>query len=460
MTTNRHPSAFCALTIFLSLLLVSSVLAAGQNEFLVYSFPHATDQSMAAGCLPQGTLVADGAGNLYGATRLCGLGAGTVFKISRPVPPSKQWTESVLYSFTGGLGGSGTLDGRYPQTGVIFDAVGNLFGTALGGANGLGVVFELSPPTGEGGQWTESVLYSFQGGESDGALSPRAWNTAPTGSVGLVMDGGGNLYGATPYGGSGLQEYGLSSTGVVYRLTPPLSPRGSWTETVLHSLTARKGAITPTGNLIFDGKGNLYGATQGQIAMGHHLGAAAYKLTPPTTEGGAWAYRLLFSFGGPEDAPQAGFTIHNNGRLYGTTQTGGQNAEGSVFELVPPAAPGEAWTENVLHTFDSTPNDGLQPSANVVFDNVGNLYGTTLYGGTGVTHCSTANLAGCGTVYKLTPPTSSVGDWAETILHSFESAPDGLVPSSALFRWTNGVLFGVTADGGRGQEGAVFGVAP
>jgi hypothetical protein len=144
-------------------------------------------------------------------------------------------------------------------------------------------------------------------------------------------------------------------------------------------------------------------------------------------------------------------------------QTGracGLGNEGSVFELVPPPIPGDLWTENILHSFDTSTSDGFRPVARVVFDNAGNLYGTTQYGG-GHGDCDSTNVGGCGTVFKLAPPTSEGGDWTETIVHSFDTTTtDGDVPSGGLLRWKNGVLFGVTFEGGRFQEGTVYGIVP
>ena len=460
ISTFKQPLLHGALCVtFIAVLLASCTLAAAQTEFLAYSFPLATDHSMAAGCQPKGNLVADSAGNLYGTTAYCGVGAGTVFELVRPVSPSTQWTETVLYDFTGGIDGS--TDGRYPQYGVVFDAAGNLYGTALGGANGLGVVFELSPPATEGGPWTESLLYSFQGGLNDGALSPSVGSDAQTGDVGVVLDDLGNVYGVTPYGGSGGQEYGFTSTGVAYKLTPPATPGAAWTETVIHKFLARNGTVYPSGAPVFDANGNLYGGTGGGESISHSIGAAAYRLNPPATGSGLWTLRLLYSFGGPGDGPQNSLTFHNNGRLYGTTELGGDFGAGTVFELVFPVTAGGAWTENVLHSFNGVAGDGLYPMANVIFDKAGNLYGTTQDGGSGEPSYSCYN-TGCGTVFELTPPATEGGDWTETTLHSFPppTTTDGTEPDYGLFLARNGTLFGVTAEGGRGSEGAVFAVIP
>jgi hypothetical protein len=435
--------------LLLLMLFAGSALASGQTEFLAYSFPQATADSMASGCSPQGNLVADSEGNLYGTTEYCGVGAGVVFELTRPVPPSTEWTETVLYTFTGGI--SSSVDGRNPETGVIFDAAGNLYGTAMGGTTGFGVVFELSPPETVGGPWTESILYNFQGGLTDGAN--------PSG--GVIFDSAGNLYGVTAAGGSGEQEYDFDSTGVAYKLAPPATPGAPWTETVLHHFLARQGVVHPVGALVFDAKGNLYGASEGGTAIGHSLGAAAYKLIPPASGSGEWAHSVLYSFAGPNDVPQSGLIFHNNGRLYGTTGSGGEYSGGTAFELVPPAVAGGAWTENVLHNFGNG-SDGALPLVNVIFDNAGNLYGTTSGGGSGGSS-SDCYFLGCGTVFELTPPASEGSDWTETILHSFApvgSKTDGSKPSSGLLLWKNSELLGVTLDSGRGGEGAVFAVLP
>jgi hypothetical protein len=446
MPNERFLSTFAQLAaISFGVLLAASALAAGQSEFLAYSFPLSTRTTVSP-CEPKGNLVADSSGNLYGTGSMCGGNTGVVFKLTRPSSPSKVWTETLLDSAISGS----------PESGVIFDAAGNLYGTARFGTTGLGLVFELSPPATEGGQWTEKVLYNFQGGLTDGA--------DPAG--GVVFDKAGNLYGVTARAGSGLQQFNfcMNGCGVVYKLTPSGTPGGAWTETVLHTFTVKTSAIVPVGALVFDGKGNLYGATLGAGADGRSLGAAAYRLTPPSTAGGSWNFRVLFPFGGPGQGPQDSLTFHNSGRLYGTTSNGGQFVAGSVFELVPPAVPGNTWTENVLYSFNGVPGDGLYPMANVVFDNAGSLYGTTPYGGSGPTVCL-SDITGCGTVFKLSPPTTEGGNWAEAILHSFTPgtkvrAPDGALPTRGLLYWKNGVLFGVTPDGGHGGEGTVFGVVP
>jgi uncharacterized repeat protein (TIGR03803 family) len=192
--------------------------------------------SGADGQSPDTALIADKAGNLYGAAELGGAnGVGTVFELSPPREGKKAWAGTVLYSF-------GRVGGSIPAASLIADEAGNLYGTANnGGARGEGVVFELSPPTGGESAWTETVLHSFHGADGMGPLS------------GLLADGAGNLYGTAQEGG----DYGY---GVAYRLSPPAVGRTAWTETVLHTFKRSDGQA-PGSSLIADSAGNLYGTT-------------------------------------------------------------------------------------------------------------------------------------------------------------------------------------------------------
>jgi uncharacterized repeat protein (TIGR03803 family) len=199
----------------ISILFAGPALAAGPSEYLIYSFPRQVEFVSASG-----TLIADSAGNLYGTTYFGGtIGYGAVIELLRPVPPITKWTMATLYSFTS------FEEGLNPQGGIIFDKSGNLYGTTTQGgvtSNG-GTVFELSPPATAGGEWTESVLYKFQGGSGDGA-TPRA---------GVVFDSSGNLYGTTQ-GGGVQSSRGAPRAWTVFQLTPPATPGGAWTETVIH----------------------------------------------------------------------------------------------------------------------------------------------------------------------------------------------------------------------------------
>src|SRR5579863_7996254 len=155
--------------------------AAAPRQKVLYAFQGGTD-----GMYPQNAMIFDASGNLYGTTEQGGtIGAGTVFELT---PTSNGWNETVLYSFQAGS------DGIYPNSNLVIDAAGNLYGTTLlGGAgdcngNGCGTVFQLTPPA-DDGPWTESLVYSFEGG-TDGAFP-----------YGVIIDKSGNLYGATSQGG-------------------------------------------------------------------------------------------------------------------------------------------------------------------------------------------------------------------------------------------------------------------
>jgi uncharacterized repeat protein (TIGR03803 family) len=427
------------LAVLVAMLFATAAVAAASTETVIYSFPR-TAHPIATGCSPQATLVADSAGNLYGTTPLCGaFDSGIVFELSPPTPPSTQWTQTVLCSFTGGS------DGQYPYAGLIFDAAGNLYGTTTnGGAAGLGTVFELTPPAAGQSQWTESVLYSFLGGPAAGA-NPK--------SDGLTFDHSGNLYGVTtaggiPYTGSGGNGFCISVTsgcGVVYKLAPPATPGAPWAETVLHYFNGPQGWF-PIGSPIFDARGNLYGETS---KGGRYLLGEVYRLTPPAEGKSTWGFKVLYPFTNSGN-PGGSLTLHGDGILYGTTCC-------DVFQLVPPAVAGGAWTENVLHNFTGG-NDGAGPDAvDLVFDRTGNLYGTTEAGGGNSGACNAYYGKFCGTVFELSPPATGSSDWAETILHSFPTtADDGLEPFVGVTLGKNGQLYGVTSEGGAHSEGAVY----
>ncbi|MGA8491334.1 MAG: choice-of-anchor tandem repeat GloVer-containing protein [Terriglobales bacterium] len=321
------------------------------TESVLYSFTGSED-----GAQPYGSLVFDSSGNLYGTTNFggdtnCNLGCGTVFKLS---PGSSGWTESVLYTFTGGS------DGGEPDARVLFDAAGNLYGTTLLGGSinsactsGCGTIFKLAH--GSSG-WTESIIYAFQGG-TDG-LSPYD---------GLAFDAAGNLYGSTYAGGSGY--------GVIFKLTPGSS---GWAETVLHAFRGGYDGKSPYGDLILDGSGNLYGtASQG----GYQGYGVVFEMLLNTK--GRWAEKVLHSFANtPAGNPVAGLAIDTAGNLYGTTMLGATRAScgggcGALFKLAPASG---GWTYKVVHDFGHGA-DGYHPTGDLILDSTGNLYGTTQAGG-------------------------------------------------------------------------------
>ena len=209
---------------------------------------------------------------------------------------SAEWKEKVLYSFQGG-----TNDGSVPAGGVVFDKQGNLYGATTGGGPSTcapfgtecGTVFQLSPPAQKGGSWTETLIYQFQGkGSNDGSV--------PNG--GLIIDAAGNLYGVTAYGGTGycLLLGSNAGCGTVYKISPPQQQGGAWTETILYSFATAKEGYLAIGNLVFDGAGNLYGATwfggsKGTTCDSLYGGqcGVVFELSPPKTKGGKWTEKVL-----------------------------------------------------------------------------------------------------------------------------------------------------------------------
>jgi uncharacterized repeat protein (TIGR03803 family) len=325
-----------------------------------------------------------------------------------------------LFSFT-------NLRGAFPAAGLIADGAGNFYGTTTqGGKHGDGVVFELSPPAQGQATWTEKVLFSFNGTNGDAPVA------------GLIADGAGNLYGTTPQGGS-------KRNGVVFELSPPAQGRATWTEQVLLSFNGTDG-YEPEAGLIADRAGNLYGTTYGG---GANHGGVVFELSPPVQGQKAWTEQVLFSFKFANgDLPSAGLIMDGAGNLYGTTGSGGANAHGTVFELSPPAQRRAAWTEQVLFSFNGGTN-GSQPSASLIVDGAGNLYGTT--GGGGANNH--------GVVFELSPPAQGQTAWTEQVLSSF-NGNNGAGPLAGLIADGAGRLYGTTYGGGAKGYGLVFELVP
>jgi uncharacterized repeat protein (TIGR03803 family) len=417
-----------------TLILATTTLAFGQNETVIYSFQGGSD-----GKEPEAGLVADRAGNLYGTTYSGGsTGWGTAFELSPPTAPGDPWTEKILYAFQGGT------DGKEPKAALIFDSMGNLYGTTFGGSNtgcfgnGCGTVFELSPPSAPGMAWTETVLHHFQGSGDGGN---------PTAS--LVFDAAGNLYGTASAGGN-LERCESEGCGTVFELSPASSPGGSWTYSLLHTF-GNQGAV-PRSALIFDSQGNLYGTTESGDSHATE-GGTVYELSPPATPGEAWTETVLYVFtrGLDGEEPVAGVVFDQKGNLYGATLYGGSYGNcnhylgcGVIFELSPPSAPGP-WTESVL--YNARGADGVEPAGTPIFDDSGNLYATTQYSG-GPEHF--------GSAFELMPPTAPGGAWTGTVLHFFTGGTDGATPYSPLLMGTGGVFYGTTESGGSAEGGTVY----
>ena len=345
------------------------------------------------GEFPSGGLIADAAGNIYGTATYGGTGdcvllgikggCGTVFELSPPQTKGGKWTYTTLYSFKGGK------DGYAPIGDLVFDSLGNLYGaTTFGGGKGTtcdpfyqycGTVFELSPPKTKGGKWTEKVLHSFAGG-TDGAL--------PNG--GLALDKGA-VYGTTSAGGNqGCQTTSSIGCGTTFELNPQ-STAGGWTERMLHRFSGGKDGASPNGGLIFDAKGALYGTAGG----GSQQMGVVFRFA--REGGGNWAETVLHNFtDNPHGRdPWGPLTFDSAGNLYGTALFG-PYFRGISFRLRPPRTKSGSWAFSIAYAFKGAPDAGY-PEAALIFDNEGNLYSTGLGGGTGP--CS----GGCGTVFEISP---------------------------------------------------------
>jgi len=374
-----------ALAIVAVLMVVAAPSAQAQTFTSLYSFSGSPD-----GATPFAGVISDKSGTLYGTTEAGGSsGYGTIYEFSKG-------TETVLYSFTGsdgaypfadlvmdksgtlygttlegGASGDGTVfafnssglttlysftgssDGGYPYSGLVLDKKGNLYGTTYeGGSSGYGTVFEVNSKTGK-----ETVLHSFTG-DPDGEY-PLYGN--------LLMDKAGNLYGTTTEGGS-------SNYGMVWEV----SAKGK--ETVLYSFAGgTDGEYAFEQSLATDGKHTLYGTTEDGGSYGEGV---VFKLNIKTKK-----EAVLYSFGsvsGDGEFPSSGLVRDSKGNLYGTTQIGGANGDGTVFEV-------KGTKETILHSFDGT--DGSNPFTSPLIDEKGTLYGTTYVGGT----------HSVGTIYSLKP---------------------------------------------------------
>ncbi len=321
--------------------------AGGWNFHIIYTMTGYFD-----GAIPTDAVTLDSKGNIYGTSVTGGdASQGAVWQI-RLDRSGKRAKLIRTYDF------SGYADGGHPNSAVIIDQAGNLYGTTPSTADdsACGAAYELVP---DGPVWLPHTLHNFTCG-ADGGY-PNA---------SLVMDASGTLYGTAPYGGTG--------TGVVFALA---RQNGRWKETVLHSFDGSDGQ-TPESNLIFDAAGNLYGTTAG-------AGGTVFKLAPPANRSdkkARWALTTLFQFpGGAGGAyPYTGLTFDRSGNLYGATDFGGdpscQNGCGVAYELSP--SQGAAWTEKVLHTFHGH-RYGANPSSPLLLGADNTLYGTTSAGGKG-----------------------------------------------------------------------------
>lgn len=415
--------------------------------------------------------------------------------------PAPAWSAAnVLYSFV-----AGPQNGDHPYAGLIADKAGNLYGVTLnGGIYNAGTVFELTPPATKTGTWTETALFVFDGGPGGGL--PKA---------GLTLDKAGNLYGTTFQGGA---DY--ANEGVVFKLSPPATAGGAWSETVLYSFTGAADGGGPLGSVSFDKNGNLLGTAShgGDLSCNYPAGCGVvFQLTPsaagsglPWTETVQWAFapggdgqtpsgpltfdkkkkyvfgttqaggangfgavfkmriktrptakpaeQDIYDFQGSPDGqtPYSGVTLTKQGDLYGTTYGGGDNNLGTVFELTPGGA-GSQWDGTVLYSFIG--DDGGQPMGPVTFRSKSVMIGTTV--GTGAASSTGTSAGKYGSVFKLT--SDGAGNWTETVLYTFAGGTaDGAAPTGKLIV-RKGIVYGTTQYGGQGKGqgwGTVYQIVP
>ena len=413
------------LALFLATTLVTTKPAQTQTFTVLHEFTGGED-----GEIPYSGLTLDRAGNVYGTTtygadQSCLGGCGTVFRISR------AGAFTTLYRFHG-------IDGDGPEANVTIASDDTLYGTTeFGGAQGTGNIYRLQPSTralgNATGTWNETVIHTF-GAYNDGEGVLPWWGA-------LIFDRAGNLYGTASAGGTGSCASG--GCGTVFELSPS---NGGWTYNVLYRFTCTTDGATPFSGVVMDTEGRLYGTTDGNLGCD---GGTAYQLAPTgsgwteitmhqfqnrddggepvgglvvdaaanaygvTANGGTsgcggvvyelsprgvgWTFLPIYCLVGPvAGGSESAMTMDAAGNLYGTTTADGANRRGSVFKLT---YNNGSWTYTDLHDFTGGA-DGSGPVGTLAVDADGNIYGTSVYGGTGG-GCEFGD--GCGVAWKITP---------------------------------------------------------
>lgn len=394
-----------------------------QTYTVIHSFTGGAD-----GGNPEGGLIMDAAGNVYGTTfgafQPCGSQCGTVFRLKNA---GQGWILTPLYKFTGGS------DGANPYGGVVFGPDGALYGTAEFGSfhcpsdglneRGCGNVFRLAPsPTACKTAlcpWEETVLYNFTGSFTDGAF--------PLGRV--AFDQVGNIYGTTVSGGDFADcPIGAGWCGAIYKLT---HSNGSWTESVPHTFTGAGDGGNPIAGLTADTAGNFYGVA----ADGASSNGTIFELTSS-------GFNTVLALAGDATQPQGNLIFDPSGNFYGTS-AGNDNGGATVFEMMPS---GGGWNFTIAYSLGVF-LDGGGPNSGVVRDSAGNLYGTAVDLGSNNE----------GLVFKLAP---SGGGWTYTVLHEFTGGDDGDYPIGGLVLDAQGNLYGTTSGGGAYGSGVVWEITP
>lgn len=340
-----------------------------------------------------------------------------------------------IYTFAGGSDGAGPTSGLTSMNGAFYGTTYFGGGSGCGGL-GCGTVFALLPPVVKGGAWTESVLYSFAGG-NDGS-NPFAGLTNVNGTLyGTTSSGGGTD--CPPYGSSG------PGCGTVFALSPPAMKGGAWTENVLYSFAGGSDGSYPQGGLI-DVTGTLYGTTtQGGSGLGCFLDLGCGTIFTFNLDTGTET--VLHEFEGSDGSNPVSGLLNVGSTLYGTTYRGGAGTGcilgygcGTAFKINKTTG-----VLTVLHSFSANGSDGASPQGTLI-NAADTLYGTTDLDGTG--GCPPPY--GCGTAFAMNPSSGVV-----TPLHEFTGASDGQHPTAAML-YLGGILYGTTQGGTTPNTGAVF----
>jgi uncharacterized repeat protein (TIGR03803 family) len=433
---------FLTLAIVIAIVVLAGGASAQAPSFqspTIYDFRKSATDAWA----PHGTLIATKNGDLYGVGGGGTNGFGALYKLTSPQNRGDAWAELLIYSFVGG-------DGRTEPVSIVMGPDGHLYGFTFNS------VFSFQPPTHSGDSWKYNALYTLN--FSDGSII--LGNPA--------FDREGNIYGAAEFGGDPYCDESQNGCGTVFELKRPKNKDGKWRARAIHTFPADPcstctldwpGGAWPMAGVVIDKKGNLYGTTGSGGAFGW---GTVYRVSPPGKKGGAWRETVLYSFNKSNSwivRPSGPVTLDAAGNLYGTTPAGGDpNCQsgfgcGVVFELSPPLTKGQPWAYANLYEFQGG-SDGISPNGYMVFDDNGDLYGITNYGGEGQG----------GTVFSLSPPKEQGGPWTEAVLASFTytgGGGDGAWPAGGLVwgKWHD--LYDITVLGGICYTcGTAFEVAP
>ena len=423
------------------LLSVAMAQTGGPAVSILYSFEGIQD-----GAIPSSPIVALANGNLYGTTEdggIRGLGCGenfrcgTFYQLTPPNSPGGAWTETIEDDFFGGFGYP-----FHPYGGLVAGPNGLLYGVAEN--VGDGIIYSLTPPApGSGQPWGMRIVYNFVSRETpvhgiDGlAVGPGGViyaNAGTANNVGAIVqlqppatpggawtpsyfqfrdDGSGGKNPTSSIVVSGIlyvamQNGGAFGAGAIVSLEPPASPDGAWVETVLYSFTGGADGANPDG-LVNAGNSVLYGVTYSGGLTGCPSTATPdcgviFQLSK--VDGLQWNESVLYAFPPDGSYPDPSLpVITAGGVLYGTfngpERCGYGGSCGSIYQLTPPAAPGDAWTEATVYTFPGE-TGGVIPEGPLTLGPDGFLYGRTLYGGSAT--CNLPNMiTGCGTVFQFVP---------------------------------------------------------